>query len=53
MYDCLPDEVSVQLNVQSLAISLSTELLHSCAGGAQHQLQVCLGSGGGLWAWGR
>lgn len=47
--DSLPDKVSVKLNIKSLSISLSTQLLHCGAGGAEHQLQVGLGSGGGLW----
>lgn len=52
MYNCLPDQVSMELNVQSLAVSLCTELFHGSAGGAEHQLQVCLGSRGGLRAGG-
>lgn len=40
----------MQLNVESLSVSLSTELLHGGAGGAEHQLQVRLRGGGGLWA---
>lgn len=48
--NCLPDQVSMELNVQCLAVPLSAELLHGGAGGAEHQLQVCLGSRGGLRA---
>lgn len=50
---CLPHEVSMKLNVQSLSISLCTHFLHCGGGGAEHQLQVCLRSGGDLWARGR
>lgn len=49
----LPDEVSVKLNVEAPSVSLSTQLLHRGAGGAEHQLQVCLRSGAGLRARGR
>lgn len=48
----LPDEVSVKLNVEALSVPLSAQLLHRGAGGAEHQLQVCLRSGGGLRAGG-
>lgn len=49
----LPHQVSVELNVEAPPVSLSTQLLHRGAGGAEHQLQVCLGSGAGLRARGR
>lgn len=48
--NCSPDKVSMELHVQSLAVPLSAELFHGGAGGAEHQLQVCLGSRGGLRA---
>lgn len=43
----------MELNIQSLSIPLSTQLLHCGTGGAEHQLQVCLRGRGGLWASGR
>ena len=46
----LPDKVSVQLNVKSLSVPLSAQLLNCGAGGAKHQLQVGLRGGGGLRA---
>lgn len=45
----LPDQVSVQLNIESMSVPLSAQFLHCGGGGAEHQLQVCLGGGGGLW----
>lgn len=41
----------MKLNIESLSIPLSTQLLHCGACGAKHQLQVSLWGGGGLWAW--
>lgn len=49
----LPEQVSMQLNIESLSVSLGTQLLHRGSGGAEHQLQVCLRGGGGLGARGR
>lgn len=49
----LPDQVSMKLDIESLSIPLGTQLLHSSAGGAEHQLQVCLRGGRSLWASGR
>lgn len=46
----------MKLNVEAPSVSLSTQLLHRGAGGAEHQLQVCLRSRAGLrargpWLW--
>lgn len=46
----------MKLNVEAPSISLSTQLLHRGAGGAEHQLQVSLRGGAGLrprgrWLW--
>lgn len=43
----------MKLNIESLSVPLSTQVLHCSTGGAEHQLQVCLRGGGGLWAGGR
>lgn len=38
----------MQLQVEALHVSLSTQLLGGGVGGAEHQLQVWLGAAGGL-----
>lgn len=53
MWGSLPHQVSVKLNVEAPSVSLSTQLLHRGAGGAEHQLQICLRGGAGLRARGR
>lgn len=40
----------MQLQIETLYVSLSTELLSGGVGGAEHQLQVWLWGGGGLGA---
>lgn len=40
----------MQLQIETLHVSLSTQLLGGGVGGAEHQLQVRLGAGGGLGA---
>lgn len=38
----------MQLDIEALSVLLAAHLLHRGAGGAEHQLQVGLGGGGGL-----